>query len=179
MPPCDQATARWFWENILPHEEKLRAWLCARFGSQLDVDDIVQEAYIRVCGARINDDIQSPKAFLFATARNLALDYVRRHHVTKRDFLGEDDFSNVLDSTCDVRDTVSHNQELALLTEAIQTLPARCRQVMTLRMVYGMTQVEIGRQLGISDRTVAAQMAVGTARCTDYVLRRCESKSHP
>lgn len=176
MPPCDQATTRWFWEHILPHEEMLRAWLSARFGSQLDVDDILQEAYVRVCRARTSNQIQSPKAFLFATARNLSLDFVRRHDVAKRDYLGEDDLSNVLDNTCDFRESVNHRQELALLTEAIQTLPARCRQVMTLRLVYGMTQVEIGRQLSISDRTVATQMAIGTERCTDYVLRRCKTK---
>jgi RNA polymerase sigma factor (sigma-70 family) len=176
VPPCDQATALWFWEHIRPHEAMLRAWLGARFGSQLDVDDILQEAYIRVCRARVEADIQSPKAFLFATARNLSLDHMRRHHVTKRDFLGEDDLSNVLDNSCDIRDTVTRKEERALLTEAIQTLPTRCRQVMTLRIVYGLTQMEIGRQLGISDRTVAAQLVIGTARCTDYVLRRCKSR---
>ena len=55
MPPCDQATTRWFREQILPHEEMLRAWLRARFGSQLDLDDILQEAYVRVCRARTSD----------------------------------------------------------------------------------------------------------------------------
>ena len=68
-------------------------------------------------------------------------------------------------------DLIAHHQELELLTEAIQALPVRCRQVMTLRIVYGLTQRVIGEKLGISDRTVAAQLAIGTRKCTDFMLR--------
>jgi RNA polymerase sigma-70 factor (ECF subfamily) len=79
-----------------------------------------------------------------------------------------------LDDDDDIPETVARNQELALLTEAIQTLPERCRQIFTLRTVYGMTQRDIGAKLGISDRTVAAQLSIGVAKCTDYMLRRSE-----
>ncbi len=57
-------------------------------------------------------------------------------------------------------------------SSAIQSLPDRCRQMMTLRLVYGLTQRAIGDKLGISDRTVAAQLAIGTKTCTDHLLRR-------
>lgn len=170
MPPLDNEQGRWFTAHVLPHEGMLRAWLTNRFGAQIGVDDVIQESYIRVLRAREEGELHSPKAFLFATARNLALDYVRRHHVTHTDPLVETDFLNVLDDQ-DVTETVSRNQELALLTEAIQTLPARCRQVFTLRTVYGMTQREIAEKLGISDRTVAAQLMIGVAKCTEFMVR--------
>jgi len=47
-----------------------------------------------------------------------------------------------MDAT-DVVETVSQQQELELLSEAIQSLPDRCRQVFTLRAVYGLSQREI------------------------------------
>ncbi len=84
----------------------------------------------------------------------------------------ENELINVLDDRDTIPETVARNQELALLTEAIQTLPERCRQIFTLRAVYGMTQREIGEKLGISDRTVAAQLAIGVAKCTSFMLRR-------
>lgn len=152
----------------------LRAWLQSRFGAQVILDDIVQEAYVRVWRAHVSGELQAPKAFLFATARNLALDYLRRHHVSRTTALGENELSNVLDEQGDVPETVSRNQETALLTEAIQSLPTRCRQILTLRTVYGMTQRAIGEKLGISDRTVAAQLAIGVAKCTEYMLRRTD-----
>jgi RNA polymerase sigma-70 factor (ECF subfamily) len=172
MPPRNSEQADWFAEFVQPHEATLRAWLQNRFGRQVTIDDIIQEAYVRVWQAKLEGELRSPKAFLFATARNLALDYLRRHHVTRTDGLVENELANVLDDGDTIPETVSRNQELALLTEAIQTLPERCRQIFTLRAVYGMTQREIGEKLGISDRTVAAQLAIGVAKCTTFMLRR-------
>lgn len=172
MPPADPDTARWFAEHVQPHEPMLRAWLQSRFGHRLTVDDIVQDAYVRVLNARGEGELHAPKAFLFATARNLALDHLRRHHVVRTGPLVESDLSNVLAEDGDVPEIVARNQELELLTEAIQTLPDRCRQVFTLRTVYGMTQRAIAEKLGISERTVAAQLGIGVAKCTEFMLRR-------
>jgi RNA polymerase sigma-70 factor (ECF subfamily) len=154
----------------------LRAWLARGFGSRLAIDDVVQEAFLRVIRARASGELQSPKAFLFAIARNLALDQLRRHAVARTDSLVEADFSNVLDDHASIPDHVARNQELALLTEAIQSLPERCRQVMTLRIVYSLSQRVIGEKLGISDRTVAAQLAIGTKKCTEFILRRIDER---
>lgn len=65
----------WFIEHVLPHEPLLRAWLRSRFPRGVEVDDLVQEAFARIIRARDSGaEMRSPKAFLFATARNLALD---------------------------------------------------------------------------------------------------------
>ena len=154
----------------------LRAWLINCFGSQLTVDDILQEAYLRVLRAHATGKLRAPKAFLFATARNLALDQLRRHHVARTDPLVESDLSNVLDDHASIPEIVAREQERALLTEAIQSLPTRCRQVMTLRIVYGLAQRVIGEKLGISDRTVAAQLAIGTKKCTDFMLDKLDDR---
>ncbi len=176
MPPPDSEQARWFAAHVLPHEAMLRAWLASRFGTQVAIDDLVQETYVRVLRAHEQGELQAPKAFLFATARNLALDHLRRHHVSRTGPLVESDLSNVLDEQGDIPETVARNQELALLTEAIQTLPDRCRQIFTLRTVYGLTQRAIGEKLGISDRTVAAQLAIGVSKCTEFMLRRADGR---
>jgi len=174
MPP--HADADWFAAHVQPHEAMLRAWLVNRFGSRLSVDDIVQEAYVRVWRAHVAGELHSPKAFLFTTARNLAIDSLRRHHVSRTEGLVESDLANVWDERCDIPETVARNQELALLTEAIQTLPDRCRQIFTLRTVYGLSQREIAEKLGISDRTVAAQLAIGVGKCTEFMLRHYEGR---
>jgi RNA polymerase sigma-70 factor (ECF subfamily) len=174
MPPQDPESARWFTENIQGHEPGLRAWLSKCFGPRLDIDDVVQEAFLRVLRAHALGELHAPKAFLFSTARNVALDQLRRHCVSRTDPLVEADLSNVLDDHDSIPENVARNQELALLTEAVQSLPDRCRQVMTLRLVYGLTQRVIGAKLGVSDRTVAAQLAIGTRKCTEFMLRRLD-----
>ena len=176
MPSADPETTRWFTERVQPHEPMLRAWLAHGFSARLSIDDVVQEAFVRVIHARERGELLAPKAFLFATARNLAVDQLRRHAVSRTDSLMEADLSNVLDMHADVFETVTRSEEIALLTKAIQLLPERCRQVMTLRLVYALKQREIGEKLGISDRTVAAQLAIGTAKCAEFMLRRLDRR---
>ena len=150
----------------------LRAWLHSRFPTDLDIDDIMQEAYMRVLQAREDTPMQSPTAFLFATARNLALDQVRRRQIVRFEPLVETASWTVLDDGEDIPEIVAHNQELETLTEAIQSLPDRCRQIFTLRKVYGMAQADIAIKLGISTRTVSAQLTIGLHKCTEFMHRR-------
>ena len=59
--------SRWFVEEVLPHEAKLRAWLRVRFPSVADADDLVQEAYARLMQAHATGPIACPRALLLVT----------------------------------------------------------------------------------------------------------------
>lgn len=172
MLPFDSESGCWFAQHLQPHEPMLRAWLHSRYPTGVDVDDIVQEAYLRVLQARAASPVRSPKAFLFATARNLALDQVRRGQVVRFEPLVETDSWAVLDEGEGIPETIAHNQELETLTEAIQSLPDRCRQIFTLRKVYGMPQAEIAKKLGVSTHTVSAQLTIGLNKCNEFMHRR-------
>lgn len=169
MPPEDSEQRHWFEDNLQPHEPMLRAWLKSRFPSGVEIDDVVQEAYIRVLRARETGVIKAPKAFLFATARNFAINAVRSAKIRGEKTLVQIDDCDVLDDRANVAEIIVRNQELEILTEAIQSLPDRCRQIFTLRKVYGMPQREIAKKLGISPRTVNAQIAIGINKCADFL----------
>ncbi len=171
--------ARWFSAHVQPHEAMLRAWLNSRFGTQCDIDDLVQEAFVRLLQAHERGAVASPKAFLFATARNLALDDLRDRRVAKTESLVENGELRVLEDETDVAETVAHNQELALLTEAIQSLPDRCRRIFTLRKVYGLSQRDIADKLGISEHTVSAQLTIGVHKCTEFMRRHRDEMKGP
>ena len=163
---------RWFTEKVLPHEPALRAWLRGLFPTLPDVDDLVQETYVRVLRARAGAPIESTKAFLFTTARNLALDDCRHRQVISFEPIAEFERLHVLEDRPGVSETVGRRQELELLTQAIQLLPERCRQVLTLRKIYGLSQKEIAAQLGISEHTVEAQVGNGVRRCAEFLALR-------
>ena len=169
MPPPDPETARWFAEHLQVHEPYLRSWLRSRFAQIADLDDIIQDAYIRVLRARAKGEIRQPKAFFFATARNLAYDYYHKYQLKPLEPLSELDDFPVLDESADIAEVVSRNQELELMTQAIQSLPDRCRQVLTLRNVYGLSYKEIAAQLGMAVKTVEAHLANGLRRCVEFV----------
>lgn len=162
----------WFVEHLRPHESMLRAWLACRFPDLGEIDDIIQEAYAQVLGARARGtDLRSPKAFLFATARNRAVDLVRLRATHRTESLAEIDALHVLDEADGIPEAVARNQELELLTLAIQSLPERCRQVLTLRRLYGLSQREIAARLGITENTVEHQVTIGVRKCTEFLAR--------
>jgi hypothetical protein len=60
---------RWFSEEVHAHDSQLKAYLHGRFPSvRCEVDDVVQESYLRVWRIRASQPIHSAKAFLFSIA---------------------------------------------------------------------------------------------------------------
>ena len=163
--------ALWYKIYLRPHERMLRAWLNSRYAEQIDVDDVIQEALIRVLRAREEKDLESPKAYFFAIARNLALDHIRRSRVVFNESIFCNEAMDLLDEAESIEETVSRNQELEILTEAIQALPERCRRVFTLSKVYGMTYNQIAEEMDITFNTVSAQIANGLSKCREYMSK--------
>jgi RNA polymerase sigma factor (sigma-70 family) len=172
--------ARWFREEVQPHERSLRFYLRDLFPTLPDIDDLVQESYVRLIRAKETGRISYVKAFLFTTARNAALDIFRRRRVVTIDAVGDLGGLSVLEDRPDVGDAVSRQQELELLSEAVRSLPNRCRQVLTLRLLYGLSHKEIAVDLGISRHTVKAQLAKGMRQCSEFFQARgFVTKSRP
>jgi len=179
MPPPSSEHFQWFVVHIQPHKDMLRRWLHSQFPSARDVDDIVQESFLRVLRAHESREIESPKAFLFATARNLVLMQLRHRRVERTDALAETDVSGILDESADVPGAVARAQELEILTQAVQSLPPRCRQIVTLRKIYGLSQRDIATRLGISEHTVEAQNTIGLRKLAKFFERLERSSRTP
>src|SRR5882757_3158777 len=168
MPPPESDQTRWFAQEVQPHESLLRSWLRGLFPTLPDLDDLVQESYVRLIRAREAGKVGHAKAYLFTTARNAALDFFRRRKIVSIEAVGDMQDSTVLDERPGVADAVSKQQELDLLAEAVRGLPDRCRQTLTLRLLYGLSHKEIAAELKVSEHTVKAQLAKGMRRCADY-----------
>jgi RNA polymerase sigma-70 factor (ECF subfamily) len=171
MPPQPSPSSRWFVDEVQPHERALRTWLRARFPSIHDPDDLVQEVYVRLLRAHDTGPIACVRGFLFVTARNLALNRLRHERIERREGATEIDPLEVIDERTGVPDAVAQAEELQFLLRAIQALPDRCRQIITLRKIYGLSQREVAQRLGISEHTVEAQGGAGVRRCAAYLRK--------
>lgn len=171
MPFEDVAANAWFAENLQPHAPVLRAWLRSRYSDGCDVEDLVQETFIKAWQAHSAGTLRAPKAFIFTTARNLALNQLRHRNVENIDGLAEIDDCGVLDGENDLRDTIARSDELAILAQAIQSLPTRCRQILTLRKLYGYSQKETAAELGIAEHTVESQSKIALRKIGEYFAR--------
>lgn len=172
MPAPHPDQSQWFAEEVLPHEPKLRAWLKARFPAVNDADDLVQETYARLMQAHATGPIACPRALLFVTARNLALNRLRHQRIERPEGAAEIDALSVADEREGAPEALAQAEDFQVLIRAIQALPERCRQIVTLRKIYGLSQKEVAERLGISEHTVEAQGGIGLRKCIEYFRRQ-------
>ena len=161
----DIARKRWIASHIYPLETRARRWLKRhiRSLSKADMDDLVQEAYARICNVDIAR-IQTPATYLYVTLRNLLIERARHSRVIPLERLGEiDQLSIPLDELSPDR-RVSARQELEQLGAMVTGLPQQCRRVFELRKLEGLSQRETAGALGISERTVEKHLAKAFVR---------------
>ncbi|MBT3734141.1 RNA polymerase sigma factor [Pseudomonadales bacterium] len=135
-----------------------------------EVEDIVQEAYVRACQAERESPITAPRAFLFKTVKNLALDNVKRAETRLSDSFDEDEAGpELLVYGADPLNEASSHEEFSLFCEAVRLLPTQCRRAFVLKKVYGCSRREIAERMGISENTVQTHIARGMKACMQFM----------
>jgi RNA polymerase sigma factor (sigma-70 family) len=172
--PTDQS--QWFKSEVHAHDGQLKSYLRGKFPSVQDVDDVVQESYLKVWKARMQNPIQSAKSFLFQVARHLAIDRIRRDKVRAVEPLPDFEVSSVLDDSPGVAEVACSREELRILAQAIHALPPRCREVIILRQIEGIPQREIAQRLNLSELTVQTHVVNGLRRVESFLHERLKER---
>lgn len=148
--------------------------LVARIVPPHEIEDIVQETYVRICQIENKESISSPKSFMYKTARNLALDYQKQANVKLVDGLEDmDQVEQLLSNhqSDEMYENALTQREFAHFCEAVRQLPIQCRKVFVLKKVYGYSQREIAAQLNLSESTVEKHISTGMKRCTLFMRK--------
>ncbi|MCG8527012.1 MAG: sigma-70 family RNA polymerase sigma factor [Opitutales bacterium] len=162
----------WFDQEVLPHEKDLRVWLSSRFPTWPDLDDVIQESFFKLLKAHQSGPLVNPRAYLFVTAKNVVLGKIRHLKYERPEGAKEMDPLSIVDEMHSPLEETTRNDEIRLLIEALESLPRRCCQVMTLIKIYGFSHKEISLKLGISANTVRVQYANGLKRCAVFFRRK-------
>jgi RNA polymerase sigma factor (sigma-70 family) len=156
---------------VQPHGSALKEYIRHAFPSLPDVEDVVQESYLRLWRQRAVEPIRSARAFLFSVAQRIAIDGLRRRRRSPVESVATLTALNVADETPAAPDRLDDDEKIALLIAAIDALPARCREVVILRKLKLLSQRETAAQLGISEKGVENQLARGLERCRAHLRR--------
>jgi RNA polymerase sigma factor (sigma-70 family) len=146
----------WVAAEVLPHESSVRGWLIRAFGAGagMDVDDVIQEAYCRLSMLTDIGHIASSRAYFFQTARNIVLEQMRRARIVRLEAMTELQHASIIDDEPSPERIAGGRRELARVMDLIASLPDRCRTVIELRKIHGLSQREIARRLGVSENVV-------------------------
>ena len=158
---ADRPIDEWFMREVLPLEPMLTRFLQRNWRNDAEISDLRQEAYARVYEAAQRERPQLVKPFLFQITRNLMIDRLRRQSVVHLESVADFDWLNVSDDKPSTEAYVAARQELRLLQAALDKLPPRCRQVVLMRKVDGLSQKEVAKHMGITIETVENQVAKG------------------
>lgn len=150
-----EALADWVCREILPHERAARGWL-KRSRLPVEADDVIQEAYARIAAMENVAHINSGRAYLLATVRNIALQLVRRSKVVRMDSFADLPAIGFCDEQPGPEAVVWSRKEIQTL---ILALPERCRAIFHLCRIKGYTQKETAEQLGVSENIVEKQIS--------------------
>lgn len=158
---------RWFVHEILVHEDALMRFLHRHWPHRDELHDLRQELYARLYEAAAKAVPAQPKAFLFASARHLMTDRLRRGKVVSIEPMGDFEPSHVLIDEVSPERWCGGRQALRRLSEAFDRLPDRCREVVWLRRVEELSQKDVALRLGISEKTVEKHIAKGMRLLAD------------
>lgn len=164
----DTTLDAWFVREILVHEAALEQYLRRCWSHSDELLDLRQEVYVRVYEAAGKLRPHQPKSFLFATARHLITDRLRRGRVVSIEPAGDFESLNVLVDEVSPERRFGARQILKRLAEAFDRLPDRCREVVWLRRVEELPQKEVARRLGITEKAVEKQIAKGMRLIADH-----------
>jgi len=162
------------YDAFLKHQVPLKRFLARYLHNVHDIEDVIQEAFLRAYSAEQNKVIEQPKSFLFRIAKHVALTQLTQKSRRLTDSVGDFQELGVLIGEDSAEDEFIARQTIGLHCEAVAELPPQCRRVYLMRKVYGMSHQEIAEHLGIAVSTVENHLTKGLAHCDRYIRERTD-----
>jgi RNA polymerase sigma-70 factor (ECF subfamily) len=124
--------------------------------SRAVAEELVQDVMLELWRRResLAEDT-SPQAYLFQSTRNRSLNHIRHERVARQ---GEPYVTRAEAIAPTAHSHVVEDEMKIAVRKAIDGLPERCRDVFQLSRTHGLKYSEIATVLGISVKTVEAQM---------------------
>ncbi len=153
-------------DAIEAHQSALIRYASSIVGDRDRAKDVVQDVFLKLCKQPWENVEGHLANWLFRVTRNQALDLLRKE---KRMSLFED--SETMERLAGVGDNVEQRarseERAGSLLELVNQLPAREREVVTLKFEQGMSYKEIGAVTGLSASNVGYMLhhALNDLRC--------------
>ncbi len=160
---------------IEQYQHRLFRYLVSLTGHHELAEDLFQETWIRVLerGHQFNDRYAFG-TWLFAVARNLVIDHMRRKQPASLDGLlndGETAFDVPAAAQASAFDTTLQHEQNKHIAAGMQHLPAEYREALVLRFQEGMSLEEIASVARVPLGTVKSRIYRGLSALEPWLKR--------
>ena len=166
----DEELNAWFVSEVLPLERVLTLYVRRNWRVPDDVLELRQDIYENTLTGARRGLPRNARAFVFTVARNHLINQARRARIVPIDTMADLD---AVPREVDMFETergLSARDELRRAKEGIDKLPPKCREIVILHKVDGLTDREAAETLGVSVETVRRQVKLGMKALIDHML---------
>lgn len=166
-------------ENLLKqlfdlYTDSLTEFLSYYTRNQHQIEDVIQDIFIRLWEDRAELNIFYIKTYLFKSARNLMLNRLRDEK--NRNALLDKWVSELIDES-ESMDCINMLEFETLYKQAIDKLPEKCRDIYKLSKEERYTYREIAELRSISEKTVEGQMSIALKKIKDFLMKNYSQRS--
>lgn len=145
--------------EFIPLRASLIRYFRSRVRNPSEIEDLVQEVFIRIAARRDGTVVDHLDRYVFRTASSVLADRARRQQARRAGQYVEFDPERHSESELDAHRTLSGREELGAVTACLLDMPERTRNIFILHRLEGKMYREIAAQLGISVSAVEKHMA--------------------
>jgi RNA polymerase sigma-70 factor, ECF subfamily len=157
---------------MLATEQRVVSIAWRMLGNRDDARDAAQDVYLRVfkylARFRAGEDF---RGWLYRITINVCRDFARKKGTTafdQIDFVQESAALETGSRGTDPESLALHEQQLALIRSALQSLPPKERAALVLRDLEGFSTEEVAQALGSRPVTVRSQVSSARAKIKTY-----------
>lgn len=154
------------------HRRELQTYLTKSLRDREVAADLTQEAFLRYAEQDSQAAIVNDRSYLYRTAKNLAIDHVRRIGRRQTDPMSHEDLAVFPDDRPGPEQILDGRQRVDRLRAIVKELPLRTRQVFVLHRIEELSYAEVAKRLGISVSSVQKHLS----SALQHVLQRTERR---
>lgn len=126
----------------------------ARTGSRATAEDVLQDVWLQLEGARLDETIENPGGFIHRITANTIAGHLRKER--RRSDIDAEVNAILWESTdaASPERAVIARDHLRAIEQALQELPPRTREIFLMNRMDGISHRKIAERLGISDEAV-------------------------
>lgn len=170
---------------IKENESILVRWLTKRLGDPDAAGDVAQSVFLRVWSYASTAAVANPRALIFKTAGNLAINEMKRRSVFNRTHIAPSDYDN----DDDVIEKIAHTgptpekqaslrEDVRQTLEAIEALPEPARTAFSLNRFDGLSYKKIAARMNVSESSVEKYMIDALKRLREALRADPTDKAH-